>query len=196
MIDKIKELRSRTFISLGKCKKALTEADGDVDKAIELLQKWGELRQPKAKNEDVKEGQIYSYTHDGKIGVMVEVNCQTESAARHELFTAFCEAVALQVAAMAPKYLASSDVPQDEDKKQREIFAAQVPSKVPEDKIDHIINGKMKKWFGEVCLLEQKSIVENGKTIDQLRAALVMQLNEDIVVKRFIRWELGQNETR
>lgn len=191
MIEKIKELRARTFISLGKCKKALQESDGDVEKAIVWLQKQGELRQPKAKGEDIKNGQIYSYTHDNKIGVLVEVNCQTESAARHELFTSFCETVALQVAAMSPQYLASSDVPKEKDKKQREIFSAQVPSKIPENRVDHIINGKMKKWFGEVCLLEQKSVVESGKTIDQLRAALVMQLNEDIIVRRFVRWELG-----
>ena len=192
-ISLIKELRARTHVSLGKCKKALEQTNGDIETAIVELQKAGLLKVAERSKKEAKEGQIFTYVHGCKIGVMVEVNCETDFSARNELFTNFCEAVALQIAAMNPPYLSTSDVPDDIEKQQREIFLAQVPPKAPENKIEHIVNNKMKKWYGEVCLLDQKSVVDsNNKTIEQLRADLVMQIGENVVVRRFMRWELGQ----
>jgi elongation factor Ts len=190
----IRELRERTHVGLDKCKKALDESKGDVEKAIVVLQKMGLVKVKDKARRDTKEGHLFSYTHsNGKIAVLLEVNCESDFSARNELFRAFCEGVGLQIVAMNPQYLTSGDVPDDVVADQRDIFKAQVPPGAPENKVEHIINGKMRKWYGDVCLMDQKSVVVQGnKTIEQLRADLVMQISENVIVKRFVRWELGQ----
>ncbi len=142
-IEKIKEMRERSGVGLGKCKKALVKCGGNVEEALVELQKMGLLKAAGDRRE-TKEGYIYPYLHgDGKLFAIVEVNCQTDFCSRNEEFRKFAEQCALQVASMAPKYLTSGDVPGNVLESQREIFKAQVPEKVPADKVDHIINGKI-----------------------------------------------------
>jgi len=191
-IEKIKEVRERSGVGLGKCKAALVTTGGNVDEALVELQKMGLLKAAGDRRE-TKEGYIYPYVHgDGRLFAMVEVNCQTDFAARGKELREFTMQCALQVASMAPKYLTSGDVPKDVLDSQREIFKAQVPDRVPADKVEHIINGKLRKWFSEVCLMDQKSVVVTGGTIEQLRADLVMKVGENVVVRRFVRWKVGE----
>ena len=191
-IEKIKEVRKRSGVSLGKCKEALQKSGGHVEEALIELQKMGVLKSVKKRNE-AKEGYIYCYSHiDGKLFAIVEVNCQTDFTSRNKEFREFCEQCALQVASMEPRWLNSGDVPEDILESQRKIFEAQVSAKVSKDKITHIVNGKLKKWFSEVCLMDQKSVCVPGSTIEQLRANLVMKTGESIVVRRFIRWKVGE----
>jgi len=194
-IEKIKEVRERSGVGLGKCKKALETTGGNVEEALVELQKQGLLKAAGDRRE-TKEGYIHPYIHsDGRLFAMVEVNCQTDFTARNDELRKFAEYCALQVASMAPKYLSSGDVPKDVLDSQREIFKAQVPDKVPEDKVEHVINGKMKKWFSEVCLMDQKlvpGLAQGGLTIEQLRANLVMKVGENVVVRRFTRWKVGE----
>ena len=192
-IDKIKEVRSRSGVSLGKCKKALVEAHGNVEDALIVLKKLGLLNAEKKRGRETNEGKIYPYIHsDGKMGVLVEVTCETDFSARSEVFNKFCENVVLQIAAMAPKYLTSGDISEVDDTRKRDIFQAQVPKNAPEGRVPHILNGKMKKWYSEVCLMDQKSVVASKKTVEELRADLVMQIGENVLVKRFVRWEVGE----
>jgi elongation factor Ts len=192
-IEKIKEVRERSGVGLGKCKKALVQCGGNVEEALVQLQKDGLLKAASNKKE-TREGYIYNYVHpDNQLFAIVEVNCQTDFCSRNDDFREFAQQCALQIASMAPKYLTSGDVPQEMLDSQREIFKAQVPEKVPADKVDHVINGKMKKWFSEVCLMDQKSVVvPGGTTMEQLRANLVMKVGENVVVRRFIRWKVGE----
>ena len=188
----IKELRERTSVSLHLCKKALEQTNYDVEEAIVALQKMGELRAAKRAGKQTNAGKIQVYLHhNGSIAVLVEVNCETDFSARSEPFVEFCESLALQIASASPDYLSVNDIPDDVMSKQREIFAAQVPPKVPENKVDHIINGKLKKWFADVCLVEQKSVIVEKRTIEQMRSDLVQKIGENVVIKRFVRWELG-----
>jgi len=191
-LEKIKEIRERSGVSLGACMQALDKVGGDVEKALVELQKQGLLRAAKNKS-DAKEGCIYSYTHsDSKLVAVVEVNCQTDFCARSEEFREFAEQCSLQVASMAPKYLSSGDVPDDVLESQRDIFKSQTYN-LSNDINDHIVNGKMRKWFSEVCLMDQKSVVvPGGITMEQLRANLVMKTGENIVVRRFLRWKIGE----
>lgn len=188
----IRELRQRTNVSLSLCKRALVQSDWDVEEAIVNLQKMGEVGKAKRAGKATNAGMLYTYLHhNNQIAVLVEVNCETEFSARTDQFREFCENLALHIASEAPDYLSVNDIPEDVMIKQREIFAAQVPDKASESKVEHIINGKLKKWFGQVCLVEQKSVTVDKKTIEQMRADLVQQISENVIIKRFIRWELG-----
>jgi elongation factor Ts len=191
-IEKIRELRERTNVGLADCKKALQAAHGDVEKAIIELKKGGKIKAAKMRSKEAKEGKLYTYLHhDGKNACMVEVNCQTDFSANTDQFETFCEAVALQIISMEPQWLTSADVPEDVVQVQREIFQTQL-GKVPDDKKEHVINQKLKKWFSEVCLMDQKAVTESGKTIEALREELVQQIQENVVVKRYVHWKLGQ----
>lgn len=192
-LKKIRELRERTSVGLADCRSALEEATGDMEEAIVLLKKRGRLKAEKMASKEALEGKLYVYCHhDGKQACMVEVNCQTDFAAGTDQFEQFCEALALQIISMSPKYLTSGEVPEEVLETQREIFEAQVPEKAPEDKKPHIVNQKMKKWFGEVCLMDQKAVTASNKTVEVLREELVQQIQENVVVKRFVHWKLGE----
>lgn len=191
-IEKIRELRDRTNVGLSDCKKALKTAHGDIEKAIIELKKQGKIKAAKMRSKEAKEGRLYTYLHhDGKNACMVEVNCQTDFSANTDQFEAFCEAVALQIISMEPEWLTSADVPDEVVQVQREIFSTQV-AKVPDDKKEHVINQKLKKWFSEVCLMDQKAVTASGKTIEGLREELVQQIQENVIVKRYVHWKLGQ----
>lgn len=191
-IEKIRELRDRTNVGLSDCKKALKTAHGDIEKAIIELKKQGKIKAAKMRSKEAKEGRLYTYLHhDGKNACMVEVNCQTDFSANTDQFESFCEAVALQIISMEPEWLTSADVPDEVVQVQREIFSTQV-AKVPDDKKEHVINQKLKKWFSEVCLMDQKAVTASGKTIEGLREELVQQIQENVIVKRYVHWKLGQ----
>ena len=192
-MEQIKELRQRSGAGISSCKKALEETGGDMAKAVEYLQKKG-LAKAKAKGKEAREGIVHGYIHPGgRVGVMVEVNCNTDFVARTEDFTDFAENVAMQIAAMSPLWVDSESVPEDALAKQKEIFGEQAKaSGKPEKVIDKIVEGKIRKWYSEVCLLSQPYVQDDKQTIDDLRGSLISKTGENIVVSRFVRYELGE----
>ena len=189
MINLVKELRQLSGAPIGECSAAL-KATGDLDSALTYLQEKGKVTGKLDK--PTEEGLLFSYIHADKIGVLLEVNCSTDFTARTEEFGAFCEAVALQIAAMNPKYLDASSIPLDTLAHQHDIFKAQLQNEgKPEKAWPKIIDGKMTKWQAENCLSMQDSVVSPGKIIEELRLALSSKVGEAIVIRRFIRWELG-----
>ncbi len=192
-MDLIKALRERTAAGITDCKKALEETDGDIDKAVDFLVRKG-LAKMKEKGKEALEGVVHSYVHPGgKIGVLVEVNCNTDFVARTEEFKEFAEDVAMQIAAMNPVYISREGVPGEDIQKQRDIFMEQVREmKKPENVLEKIVDGKMSKWYMEVCLLDQAFIRDDKKSIDTLRGELIAKTGENIQVRRFVRYMLGE----
>ncbi len=192
--DKVKELRQRTGIGVMECKEALQECLGDMDKAIEALRKKGYARAQTKMDRQASQGLVHAYIHlEGKIGVLVEVNCETDFVARNEEFRELAKNVAMQIAAARPKYVASSDVPAAELEQEREIIRAQLKDmNKPPQIIDKIVEGKLKKYYGEVCLLDQPYIKDDKITIQQLISSYISKFGENIKVRRFARFELGQ----
>lgn len=195
MLEKIKELRDRTNISLAKCKLAIESSNGDIDGAILWLQKQGLTDSSKKSGRSANEGLIHSYIHMGKVGVLLEVNCETDFASRSSHFKTFVDNVALQIAAMSPEYISTDSVPEVLVTEQKEIFLAQMNNggkPKPQNILDKMLAGKLEKYFSEVCVLNQTSVMDSNKTIEQMRVELVSQLGENVVVKRFARWEIGK----
>jgi elongation factor Ts len=191
-LDNVRQLRDRSHAPLNECRSALQEAEGDVEKALVVLQKRGVLRAQASAAREAREGVVHSYVHNGKIAVLVEVNCETDFAARNPLFRAFVDSLAMHIAAVNPQFLDRDSVADQHKRIQSEIFATQLPKGKPEPILQKILDGKMDKWYAEACLMEQASVVAGGdRTIEQLRAELASQLGENIVVRRFTRWELG-----
>lgn len=195
--ESVKEVRNRSHAPLNECRSALEEANGDVGQALVVLQKRGVLRAQASSAREAREGLVHAYVHGGRIAVLVEVNCETDFAARNPLFQKFVDDLALHVAASNPPYLTREDVPQENRTVQTSIFETQLPKGKPPEVTQKILAGKFDKWYGEVCLMEQPSlIVEGGKTIEQLRAELSSQLGENVVVRRFLRWEIGDTQSK
>lgn len=193
--EMVKELRQRTGIGVMECKEALKEADGDQDKAIEILRKKGYARaQDKINKRSASEGLIGSYIHmNGKIGVLIEVNCESDFVARNEEFKELVKNVCLQIAAANPKYIAPADVPAELLEKEKDIVRAQFEdSKKPAEIIEKIVQGKLSKFYEEVCLLDQVYIKDDKLTIRQLVAALIAKIGEKIEISRFVRFEVGK----
>jgi elongation factor Ts len=191
----VKALRDRTGAGVLACREALTEADGDVERAVELLRTRGQAQAAKRAGEAAREGVVQSYIHAGnKIGVLVEVNCQTDFVARNEKFVEFARDVALHIAAM-PQSLAISDddIPGSEREREERIAIEQAADR-PENVRERIVAGKLEKWLDEVVVLRQKHVNEDkhsGKTIEELRAELANETRENIVVRRFARFAVG-----
>lgn len=194
MLEQIKELRNRTHISMDKCKKAIEATSGDIEEAIKWLQKQGFADSIKKANNETKEGVLRSYVHMDKIAVLVEVNTQTDFFSRSEEFKDFVDDVCYQIAAMDPQYISKEDVSAHIAAEKVHIFTEQIDEKVPERARQKIIEGKMNKWYSQVCLMQQESVSKPGKSLEELKALLIASSGENIVVKRFIRWELGSNE--
>jgi len=195
MLNKIKELRELTNVSLAKCKAAIESSHGDIKEALVILQKQGLTDSAKKAGCSASEGLIHSYIHGGKIGVMVEINCETDFLAKSDAFKEFANAVVLQIASMNPEYITSDDVPIEFEAEQKDIFMGQLDEKMfqkPEVVRNKILDGKYNKWLEVVCLMNQTSVLNSEKTIEQLKADLVLKSGENIVVKRFVRWELGK----
>lgn len=191
----IKKLREETGAGVLDAKKTLDETGGDFDKALSILKAKGIARaEKKAAERTAQDGSITTYVHsNGKLGVMVEVNCETDFVARTPQFQELAHAVALQIAAMAPKYVSSADIPADELDAQKKTFedAAKAEGK-PANILDKIVQGKLDKYFAETCLLSQAYIKDDKQTIEGLVKAASAQTGEKIVVKRFARFALGE----
>jgi elongation factor Ts len=191
----VKALRDRTGAGVLAAREALQEADGDIEKAIDILRTRGEAQAAKRAGAEAREGVVQSYIHAGnKIGAMVEVDCQTDFVARNEKFVKFARDVALHVAA-APQLLAISDedVPAQERQREEQIATEQL-SGVPEQARERAIKGKLDSWLDEVVLLRQKHVNEDkhgGQTIEELRAALAAETRENVVIRRFARFAVG-----
>jgi len=188
------ELRSRTGAGVMDCKKALEETKGDMEKACEFLRKKGIETATKKQSRAAEQGLIGSYVHtDGKIGVLVEVNCETDFVARTEEFNHFVKELTLQIAAQAPRWVAIEDVPEEILKEEEKIYQAQLSeSGKPEAVQKKIIEGKLNKFYQENCLLEQEYIRDGNKTIKDLLVETIAKVGENIVIKRFVRLKLGE----
>lgn len=192
--SQVKELRERTGAGMMECKKALTEAGGDMEKAIEILRERGMATAQKKAGRIAAEGVIESYIHaGGRIGVLVEVNCETDFVAKTEDFKALAREIAMQIAAYAPKYVSRDDVPEDVIAYEREIYRQQALNEgKPEHIAEKMVEGRLKNYFKEVCLLEQPYIKDGDKTVEQLVHEYIAKIGEKIAVRRFVRYELGE----
>lgn len=189
----VKELRDSTGAPFIDCKVALEEVAGDLDKALDILKIKGVAKASKKVGRETPEGIVASYIHAGrKIGVMVEVNCETDFVARNEEFQTFAREVAMQIAASNPKYISKEEIPESELEREKEILKAQVlESGKPENIAEKIVEGKIEKFFEEVCLLNQTYIRDSKVKIDDLLQALIAKIGENIKVRRFARFQLG-----
>ncbi len=190
----IKELREATGAGILDCRKALENADGDFDKAVDFLREKGLATAAKRADREASEGTVELYSHGkGRVGVMVEVNCETDFVARSEAFRTFAHEVALQIAAGAPKWLRPDDVPAEVYEHEREIARARAREEgKPEAMLERIIDGRIEKFKDEVCLLRQPYVRDETITIEKLLMQNVAAIGENIVIRRFARWELGE----
>jgi elongation factor Ts len=190
----VKELRERTGAGMADCKKALVETEGDMDKAGEFLRKKGLAAAAKKAGRVATEGVVASYIHgNSRVGVLLEVNCETDFVARGEAFQLFAREVALQIAAMNPQFLAIEDVPADAIARERAIRLDQAKqSGKPEAVIGKIVDGQIAKWQKEICLYEQAWVKDDKKTIRDLQNELVGKIGENCKIRRFTRYELGE----
>lgn len=190
----VKALRDRTGAGVLACREALTESNGDVDRAVEILRARGQAQAAKRAGEEAREGVVQSYIHAGnKIGVLVEVDCQTDFVARNEKFVAFARDLALHIAAAAPIAVSDADVPAEDREREQRIAVEQAADR-PENVRDRIVQGKLEKWLDDVVLLRQKHVNEEkhgGKTIEELRTDLAAETRENIVIRRFCRFSVG-----
>lgn len=193
-VEQVKELRERTGIGMMECKKALEEAGGDAEKAIEILRKKGYARAKDKSHRETSEGIVGSYIHmNGKIGVLVEVNCESDFVGRNEEFKELVKNIAMHIAAARPKYLAPADVPADELEKEKDIIREQFKdSKKPPQIVEKIVEGKLTKFYEEMCLLEQPFIKDDKMRIKDLLAAFIAKFKENTRVSRFARFEIGK----
>jgi elongation factor Ts len=194
--QEVKALRDRTGAGMLDCRNALSEADGDIDRAVEILRTRGQARAAKSAGAEATEGVVQSYIHaGGKIGVLVEVDCQTDFVARNEKFVEFARDVALHIAGAATPPLAiSEDEVPSEDREREERIATEQAADRPENVRERIVQGKLDKWLDEVVLLRQKHVNEDkygGKTIEELRAELAAETRENVVIRRFARFAVG-----
>lgn len=190
----IKELREKTGAGILDCKKALDQTDGDVEAAVDHLRKKGLASAAKKTSRAATEGLVISYIHgEGRIGVLLEVNCETDFVARTEKFGAFCRDIALQIAAAAPRYLSRDEVDTTELDREREVLTEQaLASGKPAKVVEKIVEGRMGKYYSEHCLLEQAFIKDNDKTIQQYTTEMIANLGENITIRRFTRYVLGE----
>ncbi len=190
----VAELRAKTNAGMMDCKKALVESDGDFEKAIVWLREKGMASAAKKQSRIASEGIVTAYIHmGGKIGVLAEINCETDFVAKTDDFQELAHDIALQIAATAPKYVKIEDVPADELEKEKEIFRAQSLNEgKPAQIVEKMIEGRVKKYYQEVCLLEQTFVKDPSKTISKYIAEKTAQIGEKISIRRFVRFEMGE----
>ncbi len=192
----VQELRARTSAGMMDCKKALVECDGNMDKAAEYLREKGIATAAKKQGRVASQGIVDTYIHmGGKIGVMVEINCETDFVAKTDAFKAFAHDIALQIAASSPKFVETTEVPAEDIAKEKEILKAQALNEEkpkPIAIIEKMVEGRIKKYYQEVCLLEQAFVKDSGKTIRQLLTEATATIGEKISIRRFVRFEMGE----
>jgi elongation factor Ts len=192
--DQIKQLRTETGAGFLDCKKALEQFEGDFEKSVEFLREKGLAKAAKRADRVASEGVIDLYSHgDGRVGVAVEVNCETDFVARSESFREFAHEIALQVAAGAPEWIQVEDIPEEvieNERKDARNFA--VAEGKPENVIDRIVEGRLEKFYDDKCLMRQEYIRDDSITIQDLLNQLIAKIGENIVIRRFMRWELGE----
>jgi elongation factor Ts len=190
----VKELRDKSGAGMMDCKNALVEAAGDIEKASEILRKKGIAKATKKADRAANEGRIEAYIHPGsKLGVLLEVNCETDFVANTDDYKTFCRDVAMQVAASAPKYVRREDVEQDVVDREMEIYKEQAKNQgKPDNILEKIATGKLEKFYSEICLLEQPFVKDPDKSIQTLLTETVAKLGENITISRFSRFKIGE----
>ncbi|MGI5949361.1 translation elongation factor Ts [Peptoniphilus sp.] len=189
----IKELREMTSAGMMDCKKALQETNGDMDKAVDYLREKGLASAAKKASRIASEGIVESYIHGGRIGVLVEVNSETDFVAKNDEFKSFVKDVAMQIAAIGPKYISREDVDEAELNHEREVLTEQARGEnKPEHIIEKMVEGRLEKYYEQVCLLDQPFIKDSDKTIQELLNDLIAKLGENIKIRRFVRYEVGE----
>ena len=193
--EMIKELRATTGVGILECRKALQEADGDYKKAVDYLRQKGMAKAAKRADRDASDGIVEMYSHgNGRVGVMVEVNCETDFVARGDAFRELAHEISLQIAAASPLYVKEDDIPEDVLEHEAEIARNRsIEEGKPEKIIEKIVEGRLRKYKEEVCLLQQKYIRDDSLTVKDLLMEKVGSLGENIVIRRFQRWELGEH---
>lgn len=192
ILDAVKKLRFKTSAGMMECKEALKESGGDIEKAVEILRKKGSAKAAKKASRVTGEGVIESYIHTGaRIGVLLEVNCETDFVARNADFRKVTKDIAMQIAAVNPLYVSKEDVPQGAMEKEKEIFRNQITGKSG-NVVEKIVEGKLEKYFSEVCLIEQFFIKDPSLKIKDILTQLIAKLGENVVIKRFVRFEVGE----
>jgi len=194
----VKELRERTGVGIMDCRNAIQDADGDINKAVEILRKKGIAKAQKREGRTASEGQIQSYVHmGGKIGVLVEVNCETDFSAKTEDFADFTKNLAMHIAATDPIAISPENLPSEIVEREKEIYRVQATQSGKGEKVaEKIAEGKLGKFFSEVCLLNQAYVRDPGMTIQDFLNQLKAKTGENIVIKRFVRFQLGEPGTR
>jgi elongation factor Ts len=194
--EQIKELRQSTGAGVLDCRKALEKTEGDVEKAAALLREQGLDKASKRSDRATSDGVLDLYSHgDGRVGVIVEVNCETDFVARTPEFREFAHEMALQIAAAAPTWVDTGDVPEDIVKEKQEQAREQaLAEKKPEHVIDRIVEGRMKKFFEDSCLLQQAYIRDDEKTVRDLLNETIAKTGENVIIRRFVRWSVGESE--
>ena len=191
VLDAVKKLRFKTSAGMMDCKEALKESKGDIDKAVDILRKKGIAKAAKKTSRVAGQGVVESYIHMGnRIGVLLEVNCETDFVARNNDFKAFTRELAMQVAAANPLYVSREEVSAESVDKEREIFRTQIKDK-PADVTEKIVEGKMKKFFSENCLLAQGFVKDDSKTVAEVLSGAAKEAGGDAKIKRFVRFEVG-----
>ena len=190
--DMVKELREKTGVGFMECKSALAESNGDIEEAVTILRKRGLASLAKKSSRDAKDGLIGSYIHNGKIGVMVEVNCETDFVARNPDFQVLVKDIAMHIAASDPRFISKEDVTEEILAREREIYLEQSRATgKPENVLEKIVDGRMAKYYSESCLLEQPFVKDASLTVQDYIASLIQKIGENIRVRRFIRYKLG-----
>ncbi len=190
----VKELRERTGAGMMDCKKALAEVQGDIEKAVDYLREKGQAAAAKKASRIAAEGLVESYIHGGgRIGVLLELNCETDFVAKTDEFKALARDLAMQVAASKPEFVRKEEVPADMIAKEKEILAAQAANEgKPEKIIEKMVEGRIEKYYKEVCLMEQAFVKDPDKTVKQLITEKINKIGENISIRRFVRFELGE----
>lgn len=193
-LEKVRELRARTGAGIVECKNALTEADNDLDKAVDILRKKGLALAAKKVGRVTKEGIVDAYIHPGdRLGVLIEANCETDFVARTQEFKRFIRDIALQIAASEPIAVSREELPSDVIEREKEIYRSMVKDvKKPPEIIEKIVNGKLEKFYSDVCLLEQPFVKIPEKTVSDYIKEQIAKFGENIVIRRFVRFRLGE----
>jgi elongation factor Ts len=195
--EQIKSLREETGAGILDCRKALQDANGDFDKALKYLREKGLATAANRADREASEGIVELYSHgDGRVGVMVEVNCETDFVARSDIFRTYAHELALQIAAMSPQYISEQDIPDsvlEEEREKARTYAREEGK--PEGIIERIVEGRVNKFMDEACLMRQQYIRDDGLTVQELHSQNVGSIGENMIVRRFVRWELGEESS-